>query len=201
MIKKPQTIILFGRSGCGKGTQLKLIKEYFDKEDQNRKQIIFTTGDSFREFFSKNTHASNLAKSITAKGLLQPLFLTISLWANTFLNNLEQDDHLFIDGSPRRKDEAIALDSAIKFFNREDVLLVDLIVSRDTSKKRMLGRKRPDDTEENTEVRLDWYDKEVVPAIEYLKNQSGYIYMEVDGEGDIQKIYEEIINKIKPFLI
>lgn len=201
MINKPQTFILFGRSGCGKGTQLKLIREYFDKEDQNRKQFVFTTGDSFREFFNKNTHASNLSKEITAKGLLQPLFLTISLWGNSFINNLESDDHLFIDGSPRRKDEAIALDSAIKFFNRENVILLDFIVSRETSKARMLGRGRYDDTEENTETRLNWYDKDVIPALEYLKEQPGYTYIEIDGEGAIEKIYEEIINKIKPYLI
>jgi len=200
MIKKPQTFILFGRSGCGKGTQLKLIKEYFDKEDQNRKQFAFSTGDGFREFFNKKTYASNLSKAITEKGLLQPLFLTISLWGNAFLNNLESDDHLFIDGYPRREEEAVAVDSAMKFFGRENVIILDFIVSRETSKSRMLGRGREDDTEENTEVRLNWYDNEVVPAINYLKKQPGYVYIEIDGEGNIEKIYEEIITKIKPYL-
>ena len=200
MIKKPQTFILFGRSGCGKGTQLKLIKEYFDKEDQNRKQFAFSTGDGFREFFNKKTYASNLSKAITEKGMLQPLFLTISLWGNAFLNNLESDDHLFIDGYPRREEEAVAVDSAMKFFGRENVIILDFIVSRETSKSRMLGRGREDDTEENTEVRLNWYDNEVVPAINYLKKQPGYVYIEIDGEGNIEKIYEEIITKIKPYL-
>ncbi|KKQ08812.1 MAG: hypothetical protein US21_C0010G0026 [Candidatus Nomurabacteria bacterium GW2011_GWB1_36_6] len=134
---KPQTFIFFGRSGCGKGTQLKLLREYLEKEDSNRKQFAYSTGDGFRELFTKNSYASNLSKDITANGLLQPLFLTISLWGNAMLSNLEQDNHMFIDGYPRRKEEAEMVDGALKFFNRENVIILDFIVSRETSKKRI----------------------------------------------------------------
>src|SRR3989339_1694794 len=194
-MNKPQTFIFFGRSGCGKGTQLKLLREYLEKEDSNRKQFAYSNVDGFRELFTKNSYASNLSKDITANGLLQPLFLTISLWGNAMLSNLEQDNHMFIDGYPRRKEEAEMVDGALKFFNRENVIILDFIVSRETSKKRMLGRGRYDDTEENTETRLDWYDKDVTPSIEYLKNQPGYIYIEIDGEGAIEEIQTDIINK------
>ncbi len=200
MINKPQTFIFFGRSGCGKGTQLKLLREYLNKEDSNRKHLAFSTGDGFRELFSKDTYASNIAKEVTSKGLLQPLFLTVSLWGNAFLNNLEEDNHLFIDGYPRREDESKIVDGALKFFNRENVIIIDFVVSRETSKKRMLGRGREDDTEENTEVRLDWYDKDVIPSINYMKSQPGYIYISINGERGIEEIHEEIINKIKPYL-
>ncbi len=200
-MNKPQTFIFFGKSGCGKGTQLKLLKDYLNKEDESRKHFAFSTGDGFREFFNKDTYASNLSKEITAKGMLQPLFLTISLWGNAFLNNLEKDNHIFIDGYPRRAEEAVVVDGALKFFDRNDVIILDLLVSRETSKKRMLARGRYDDTEENTEVRLDWYDKDVIPAVDYLKNQKGYNYISIDGERSIEEIHEEIINKIKPYFI
>jgi adenylate kinase family enzyme len=150
---KPQTFIFFGRSGCGKGTQLKLLRDYLNKEDKNRNQFAFCTGDGFREFFNKGTYSSNLAKAITARGELQPLFLTISLWGNAFLDGLELDDHVFIDGYPRRDTEALVLDSALKFYQRNNVTMIDFIVSRETSKKRMLLRGRADDTEENAETR------------------------------------------------
>jgi len=201
MINKPQTFIFFGRSGCGKGTQLKLLRDYLNKEDENRKHFAFSTGDGFREFFGKNTYASNISKDITAEGKLQPLFLTISLWGNAFLNNLEEDNHVFIDGYPRRQEEAVVVDGALKFFNRNDVIILDFDVSRETSKKRMLLRGREDDTEANAETRLDWYDRDVTPAINYLKNQSGYTYISVDGERGIEEIHEEIIKKIKPYFI
>lgn len=199
MINKSQTFVFFGRSGCGKGTQLKLLREYLNIEDKERKQFSFSTGDGFRELFNKNSYASNLSKSITEKGMLQPLFLTISLWGNAFIDKLEENDHIFIDGYPRRIEEAVVVDGALKFFNRDNVIILDFIVSRETSKKRMLGRGREDDTEENTEIRLDWYDKDVAPAIEYLKNQPGYIYIPINGEGSIEEINKEIINLIKPY--
>ena len=199
-MKKTQTFIFFGRSGCGKGTQLKLLRNYLEKEDAGREQFAFATGDGFREFFNKNNYASNLSKAITNKGLLQPLFLTITLWGNEFLNKLKEDDHVFLDGSPRRKEEAVILDEALKFFNRDNIIIIDFNVSRETSKERMLGRGRADDTEENIETRLNWYERDVVPAIDYLKQQTGYIYLQIDGEKSIEEISSDIINKLKPFL-
>ncbi len=200
MINKPQTFIFFGRSGCGKGTQLELLGDYLNKEDKNRNQFAFCTGDGFREFFKKGTYSSNLAKAITDRGELQPLFLTISLWGNAFLDKLQEDDHIFIDGYPRRETEALVLDTALKFYKRDNVIMIDFIVSRETSKKRMLLRGRTDDTAENAETRLNWYDRDVTPAIQYLKNQPGYIYIGIDGEKSIEDIHTDIINKLNPYL-
>lgn len=196
MIHKPQTFIFAGRSGCGKGTQMKLLREYLTNEDKYSNQFAFSTGDAFRNFFKENTYASNIAKDITQKGQLQPLFLTISLWGNAFLNDLKEDDHIFIDGYPRVIAESEALDSALRFFKRENIIIIDFIVSRETSKKRMLLRNRNDDTKENIETRLDWYDRDVTPSINYLKNQPGYIYLAIDGEKTIEEIHLDIINKI-----
>lgn len=196
MINKPQTFIFAGRSGCGKGTQLKLLRDYLTVEDKYSDQFAFSTGDAFRNFFIENTYASNIAKEITQKGELQPLFLTISLWGNAFLKDLKEDDHIFIDGYPRVTAESIALDSALKFFKRDDIIIIDFIVSRETSKQRMLSRGRNDDTKENIETRLDWYDRDVTPAVNYLKNQPGYIYLTIDGEKTIEEIHADIINKV-----
>lgn len=196
MINKPQTFIFAGRSGCGKGTQLKLLRDYLTKEAKYGSQFAFSTGDAFRNFFKENTYASNISKEITEKGQLQPLFLTISLWGNAFLKDLKEDDYIFIDGYPRVIAESEALDSALKFFKRENIIILDFIVSRETSKNRMLLRGRSDDTKENIETRLDWYDRDVTQSINYLKNQPGYIYLSIDGEKTIEEIHTDIINKI-----
>jgi adenylate kinase family enzyme len=39
-----------------------------------------------------------------------------------------------------------------------------------------------------------------MPAIDYMKKEPGYIYIEIDGEGKTEEIFEEIITKIKPYL-
>jgi adenylate kinase len=199
MIKK-QTFMFFGRSGSGKGTQVKLLKEYLKEKDIDKNLFSFSTGDGFREFFKKNTYASNLAKDITQNGELQPLFLTISIWGNAFLDNLKSNDHIFMDGYPRRQKEAEILDEALRFLGRENIIIINFDVSREVSKQRMLGRMREDDTEINIETRLNWYDNEVVPTINYLKNLPGYFYFEINGERSIEEIHKDIISKIEKFI-
>lgn len=199
MIKK-QTFMFFGRSGSGKGTQVELLKKYLKEKDTEKNLFSFSTGDGFREFFKKNTYASNLAKDITGNGKLQPLFLTISIWGNAFLDNLKSNDHIFMDGYPRRRLEAEILNEALNFLGREMVVIINFDVSREVSKQRMLGRMREDDTEENIETRLNWYDNEVVPTIDYLKTLPNYFYFEIDGERSIDEIHKDIINKINKFL-
>lgn len=196
-MKDQYTFIFAGRSGCGKGTQAKLLKEYLKSQDSNLALFEYSTGDGFRKFIEGDSYSSNLARDIQNKGELQPLFLTISMWASAFRDGLKPEDNIFIDGYPRVEAEAVAVVSALKFYERKTPLIIDFKVSRESSKERMEKRGRSDDTPENIEKRLNWYDRDVVPAIEYLKKQDGYIYWEVDGERPIEPIHEDIISRIK----
>ena len=192
-----QTFIFCGRSGCGKGTQAKLLKEYLAKNHPEISIFEYSTGDGFRKFFEEDTYASNLAKSITDRGALQPLFLSIAMWGDAFIKNLKPDDTIFIDGYPRVREEAVAVSSLLSFFERKKPIIIDFIVSRESSRERLKKRGRADDTPENIEVRLDWYEHNVVPAIEYLTKQPGYVYWAIDGERPIEPIHEDIISHLK----
>ncbi len=197
--KGPVTIIAFGRSGCGKGTQLKLLSEKIYNL-KGKMPLSFATGDFFRDLFSTGNHTANLAQIVTNRGALQPLFLTITLWGKAFMEKMEEDSDIFIDGFPRRLDEAKILDGALNFYGRKNIIILDFLVSRETSKTRMLGRGRIDDTLENAEIRLDWYDTDVIQGLEYLKNLPGYIYIPVDGERSIEEIHEDVIEKVQNYL-
>ncbi|MBP6911742.1 MAG: nucleoside monophosphate kinase [Candidatus Pacebacteria bacterium] len=191
-----QTFIFCGRSGCGKGTQAKLLATYLTEHDSARKIFSYATGDGFRKLFEQDTYTANLSKEITRNGLLQPLFLTIAMWGNAFMKNLGPDDHLFIDGYPRVEAEAIAVVSALSFYQRTKPIIIDFQVSRESSRTRMEKRARSDDTSENIETRLDWYDQDVVPAVAHLKQQPEYLYWSIDGEQTIDEIHQEIISRI-----
>ena len=154
------------------------------------------TGDGFRSFFEESTYTSSLSKELTNAGKLQPLFLTIWLWANAFVREFKPDQHVFIDGYPRRLEEAVAVDSAISFYGRTDVVVLNFVVSRETSKGRMLSRARSDDTPANIEERLNWYDTEVTPAVEFFRNKPGYTFIDIDGEKPIDEIHKDIISKL-----
>lgn len=192
--KKPLTIIAFGRSGCGKGTQLKLLSQKINNS------YSFATGDFFRELFSKDNYTAKIAEQITNDGQLQPLFLTVSMWGQAFVENVTSTNNLLIDGFPRRIDEAKILADAFSFYGRENIILIDFTVTRETSKARMLKRGRPDDTNENAETRLDWYDTDVTDALNYLKNLPNYIYIPIDGERTIDDIHIDVMDKLKSYL-
>lgn len=192
-----KTFIFCGRSGCGKGTQAKLLATYLATIDPGRKIFSYATGDGFRKLFEEDSYTSNLAKEITHGGKLQPLFLTIAMWGGAFIKDLGPDDYIFIDGYPRVEAEAIAVVSALEFYGRNTPIIIDFQVSRESSKKRMEKRARADDTSENMETRLDWYDRDVVPAVEYLKQQPGYLYWSIDAERTIEEIHEDIIRRLK----
>lgn len=194
-METPITIIFAGRSGCGKGTQLKLIREYMAKKGQTE-AFSSVTGDMFRAFFNENTYTSQHSKEVTARGELQPLFLTIYLWASGLVQSFDPSKHLYIDGYPRRIEESVVVDSMLSFYGRKNVVVINFVVSPETSKKRMLSRGRADDTPENVDTRLAWYDEQVTPAIEYFRNKEGYVFFDIDAERSIEEIHADIISKL-----
>jgi hypothetical protein len=47
---------LFGRSGCGKGTQVVLLQEYTKKQDQQRHIFYIETGERFRQLIKEHIY-------------------------------------------------------------------------------------------------------------------------------------------------
>ena len=52
MHNKSQTFIFIGRSGSGKGTQIKLLEEYLSDKNFKIKSVVM--GDIFRSFFKES---------------------------------------------------------------------------------------------------------------------------------------------------
>ncbi len=194
---QPLTFIFCGPSGSGKGTQVELLKAHLKKETPDIPQFHSYTGDKIRAFMDGPTLAAHIAKEIQEAGKLQPEFLAIYLWAENFVKNLKGGEHILIDGSPRKPAEAVVLDSALQFFKRDSVYLFDIHISPEESKRRLLLRARHDDHTEKIARRLSWYATEVLPAIEYLRKQSGYHYHRINGEQAPEAVFSEILTAIK----
>ncbi len=192
----PLTFIFAGPSGSGKGTQVALLKEYLAEKTPEIPQFSSYTGDGFRALMNGTTLASRLAKEIQDAGLLQPEFLAISIWADNLIKNITGKEHLIIDGSPRKPAEAIVLDSAMHFFKRELVHIVEVNVSDAETKRRLLLRARHDDTEEGIARRLGWYKTEVLPAVEYLKSQPSYRFHSINGEQTPEQVHSDILKAL-----
>lgn len=183
--------LFFGRSGCGKGTQAKLLADFL--KSQGREVAYIETGSKFREFLNTDNYSGKLIGNILKDGKLIPVFLPIWIWTDILVKNFTGEQDLVLDGLCRRYEESVALDSAFDFYKIEKPNIVLINVSKEWSYARMMERKRADDTPEKIQNRLDWYEKDVVPSINYFKEKDGYNFIEINGEQSIENVHKDII--------
>lgn len=191
---KSQAFLFLGRSGCGKGTQAKLLADFL--KSQNKDIIYVETGSQFREFVKSSNYSGELAGNILKEGHLIPVFLPIWIWGGIFVNKFTGKEDLVLDGLCRRKEESIALESAFDFYNINKPNIILINVSKEWSHARMMERSRADDTPEKIQNRLDWYDKDVVPSIEYFKGKDKFNFVDINGEQTIEKVHDDIIKAL-----
>ncbi len=192
----PQTIIFFGSSGAGKGTQARLLIDLLKKNDPERKTLYVETGQRFRDFTTEASFTAVKTREVIEGGGLLPEFLTIWIWSEYFVRHVSGDEHMILDGLSRRSHEAPILNSAMKFYGRIKPFVILIDVSRDWAKERLLARARGDDIGSQVEKRLDWFEENVRPAMEYFKNDPWYNFVSINGEQTIEKVNQDIVEKL-----
>lgn len=194
---KPKTFILMGRSGCGKGTQAKIIERLLIANDHTGKVFHLETGARFRDFVQGNGYSNKLAKRVSDTGGRQPDFLAVWNWAHLMVEQLVGTEHIIIDGTPRSHEEALVLNTAMTFYEREMPYVIYLDVSREWSKKRIIERAKQenrsdDQSEEEVNRRLDWFETDVLSAVKYFEQANGYRFIHINGMQSIDKVAEDI---------
>ncbi len=188
---KPHTVIFIGSQGSGKGTQVELLRSFF-QEISHVPVFHFATGDGFRALMKEDNHTSRLVAERMSGGILQPLFLTIWMWGSAFVQGLSGNEHMLIDGYPRTLTEAEVLETALDFYKKEKVIVIHLQVSDEESKKRMYARGRADDHDEAIAKRLEQYHELTKPILDYYKNHARYQVIDIQGERSIEEIHNDI---------
>ncbi|KKU80582.1 MAG: Adenylate kinase [Parcubacteria group bacterium GW2011_GWA1_47_8] len=192
-----QTIIFLGRSGSGKGTQARLLKQFFLEHAPETPVLHIETGAHFRKYLKEPGYTWDLARRVGEQGLLQPNFLAVWVWVSEFVGKLVGNEHVIFDGAPRTLSEAKILNGALSFYKRPNITIIFLNVSRDWAEDRLKIRGRADDV--STDVihhRLAWYEEEVAPAIEFYRGQTEYRFLEVSGEQAPEKVFGDISKQL-----
>lgn len=200
-------IVLIGAPGAGKGTQAqKLVEDYGFAH--------ISTGDLLRAAVKAGTKLGVKAKSYMDEGKLVPDKLVVDL----VTERLADDDTLkgfILDGFPRNTAQAVTLDSALSEMGRnlDAALLVDVkagvIVKRLSSRRtcRDCGYTAPagvdkcpacggemyqrdDDKPETIQKRLDVYETQTSPLVEYYRGKG--LLKVVDGDRPVDDVYNDV---------
>lgn len=195
---QPSTFIFYGRSGAGKGTQARLLQERLEREGD--RVVYIETGKGFREFVKQEAdrnYTAGLTKKVMETGGVLPAFLPIWVWTSRLVEKFTGKEHLILDGLARKEEEAPVLHSALEYYGllpRTFVIFIN--TSREWSKQRLLERGRSDDNEAEIERRLNWFDTDALPAMEYFKNIGDVTFVDVTGEGTIEEVHERMLQGI-----
>lgn len=179
-------IVIFGPPGSGKGTQSEnLIKKY------NLAHI--STGDLLRKEISTNTQLGALAKSHMDKGELVPDEVIIGM-IDSYLDKMGKVNGVIFDGFPRTVAQAQALKELLATYKTNVAICLNLEVPNDELMTRLIERGktsgRSDDNAETIKARLDVYDKQTKPVLEFYQKEG--VAVNIKGVGSIDGIFADI---------
>jgi adenylate kinase family enzyme len=193
---KPQAFIFIGRSGCGKGTQVKLLMDVLAKNDPKTEIMYIATGNELREFIKGDSFTQKKCKELYDVGGLQPEFLAVGMWVNRYFRDYNGTQHVIMDGMPRKLHEAGVLHSCLEFYGFQKPWVINIDISNEESRKRLLARKRVDDNDGEITRRLAWYETDVEPTIEYYDGNPKYNFLKIPGERTIEEIHADIVKRL-----
>jgi len=176
-------IVLLGAPGSGKGTQAqRLVARY--------PLAYMATGDLLRAEVAAGTPLGKQARELIEQGEFVPDEIVL----NMIMEHLAKDDTsrgFILDGFPRNRRQAEALDGVLKKESMPLDRVLFLDVDYGEIMKRLLARRRADDTEEVIRHRLEVYEAQTAPLIDYYRQQG--ILRTIQGVGSIAAISERIV--------
>ncbi|MEI7709235.1 MAG: nucleoside monophosphate kinase [bacterium] len=190
-----KTFVFFGIAGAGKGTQIKLLTDLLKGKD-GKEMVYISPGNEYRKIIQSGTQTASLVKTILDRGGLLPNFLTGSVVASVLVNGISPDKNLILDGYPRTIPQAEFLEQAMGFYERENIKVIYIELSKEEASKRLKLRARHDDTDEGIATRFDDYVKNVIPSMNYFKDKSGYTIYTINGEQTVENVHKDIIKAL-----
>ncbi len=181
-------ILVLGPQGSGKGTQAQRIKATYGIPH-------IATGDIIREMKELPTDLGRELKAVYDRGDLVSDDLMIRL----IRDRLSRGDTIggfILDGFPRTLPQAEALDELLRELGRKIDAVLDLqVVDHEVLLQRMLRRaaeeSRSDDTPEAIRRRLELYERETAPLIDYYRSHQANV-VGIHASRTIEEVFREI---------
>ncbi len=181
-------ILVLGPQGSGKGTQAGRIKATYGIPH-------IATGDMLREMRDVPDELGRELKEVMDRGDLVSDELMIEL-IRSRLSRGDTVAGFILDGFPRTMPQAEALDELLRELDRDlDIVFDFQVPDRDVLLQRMLHRaaeeSRSDDTPEAIQRRLELYERETAPLVEYYRTHQANV-VGIHADRTVEEVFGEI---------
>ncbi|XP_065068415.1 adenylate kinase isoenzyme 5-like [Rhopilema esculentum] len=187
VLQGKEVIFVIGGPGCGKGTQSKLIVDKFGHKH-------LSLGDLLRGQVASGSELGNMLQEFMKKGELVPNNLIMRSLVDALIAD-ENATKFLIDGFPRSLAQAEEFEKEIAECHR--VLYFscpnDVMVERLLKRAEMSGR--VDDNEETIKNRLEVFQNEICPIIEYFTARNKL--SEISAVGTPEEIFETVCKELE----
>jgi adenylate kinase len=185
-------LVLLGAPGSGKGTQAARLKEHLQVPH-------ISTGDLLRAEVAAGSKLGLEAKEIMARGELVSDAILLGMLEDRF-SRPDTKGGFILDGYPRNLAQADALGKLLARIGQPMDYAVQLEVPTELLVERIAGRAkaegRADDSPESVRTRLQVYETQTAPVIDYYR-QHGQLTV-VNGVGSLDDVFARIIEAIVP---
>lgn len=187
-------IILFGPPGAGKGTQSKKIIDKY-------KLVHISTGEALRKAIVKQSPIGIEAQKLIDDGNYVSDEMAIEIIKEEMDNHDKVNGFVF-DGFPRTTFQAEQFPKILSSHGGNVNLMISMAVDESILLERLINRAkesgRPDDREEEIIYkRMEIYNKTTACVKDYYKSLGKY--ESVDGNGEIDVIFDEICTVIERY--
>jgi adenylate kinase len=182
---RPIRLVILGRQGSGKGTQCARLVDHYGA-------VHISTGDMLRAAVSEGTELGLRARAIMDAGELVSDEIMNGIVAERLAKADVQRNGVLLDGFPRTPAQADALEAILGPGGLDAAVNLDVPV--EVVKERMASRGRVDDTPEAIDRRLDLYEKQTAPLIDWF--QSRGLLVVVDGLGTEEQVFGRLVRAI-----
>lgn len=177
--------------GAGKGTQATRLAAHYGIAH-------LSSGDLFRREIAAGSRIGHVASGYLSRGDLVPDHLVLEMLAGPILDAATHGGYV-LDGFPRTLTQAEeAYEMARRVSGVELQAVVHLEVGRGELLRRLLDRAgtdgREDDTAAVIEHRLDVYETETAPMLEFYAGRG--LVIDIDGEQPVGEVFAATVGAI-----
>jgi adenylate kinase len=208
-------LVVLGKQGAGKGTQCVRLSHHYVVPH-------VSTGDMLRSEVKLRSNIGQRAQELMDKGDLIPDEMVMEMVGSRLTERDTTGRGFVLDGCPRTTNQAESLEKIVEPFELD--IVIDLQVPTSLVMRRLASRRvcvdcganystaapplvnwtcdvcggevvqRPDDTEEAIERRLNLYEEETAPLLDWYKQRE--LLVEINGTGSPDAVTRRVVGAI-----